>query len=70
MASKSIRNVKITDSLTLSECSDGYWLYDKTMGYNLAMKAETAEDAITEALITYQKKFQEMKQKKKNYMIV
>ena len=39
MATKSIRNVKLTDSLTISECKDGYWLYDYTRGMNLSMRA-------------------------------
>lgn len=46
----------LTDSLTMSECKDGYWLYDYTRGMNLSMRAKTQEDAFVEALTYYQKK--------------
>ncbi len=36
--------------------SKGYWLYDKTRGMNLAMRAETPTDAFVEALHYYQKR--------------
>tara|TARA_R110000765_G_scaffold345721_2_gene435942 strand:- start:671 stop:928 length:258 start_codon:yes stop_codon:yes gene_type:complete len=55
MATKSIRNVKLTDSLTISECKDGYWLYDYTRGMNLSMRAKTETDAFVEAITYYQK---------------
>ena len=53
---KAIRNIKLTDSLTMSECNDGYWLYDYTRGMNLSMRAKTQEDAFIEALTYYQKR--------------
>lgn len=56
MATKSIRNIKLTDNLTLSECKDGYWLYDYTRGMNLSMRAKTQEDAFVEAITYYQKR--------------
>jgi len=46
----------LTDSLTMSECKDGYWLYDYTRGMNLSMGAKTQEDAFVEALTYYQKR--------------
>ena len=53
---KAIRNIKLTENLTLSECKDGYWLYDKTRGMNLSMRAETETDAWVEAITYYQKR--------------
>jgi len=41
MATKSIRNIKLSDTLTISECKDGYWIYDKTRGMNISMRAKT-----------------------------
>ena len=46
----------LTDSLTMSECKDGYWLYDYTRGMNLSVKAKTQEDAFVEALTYYQRR--------------
>lgn len=37
---KHINSTKLTETLTLSECSDGFWLYDKTRGMNLSMRAK------------------------------
>jgi hypothetical protein len=65
MASKAISNIKLTDSLTISECKDGYWLYDETRGMNLSMGAETEQDAYVEAITYYQKRCAEVEQKKK-----
>ena len=56
MASKAINNIKLTDTLTMSECTDGYWLYDSTRGMNLSMRAKTQEDAFVEAITYYQKR--------------
>lgn len=38
--SKAINNIILTDTLTISECTDGFWLYDKTRGMNLSMRAK------------------------------
>ena len=51
---KNQNHMKLTGSLTMSECKDGYWLYDRTRGMNLSMKAKTQEDAFVEALTYYQ----------------
>lgn len=51
-----ISSVKLSDTLTMSLCRDGYWLYDKTRGMNLSMRAKTSEDAFVEALTYYQKR--------------
>ncbi len=65
MATKAIRSIKLTDTLTISECKDGYWLYDKTRGMNLSMKAKTEQDAYVDAITYYQKRCAEIEQKKK-----
>lgn len=55
-----IRSIKLSDTLTLSEChptascKGAWWLYDKTQGMNLAMGANTEIEALTEALDYYQ----------------
>lgn len=65
MASKAIRSIKLTDTLTISECKDGYWLYDKTRGMNLSMSAKTEQDAYVDAISYYQKRCAEIEHKKK-----
>ena len=49
-----IKNTVLNDTLTLSERHDGFWLYDKTRGMNLSMRAKTQTDAFVEALTYYQ----------------
>lgn len=65
MATKAIKSIKLTDTLTISECKDGYWLYDKTRGMNLSMRAKTEQDAYVDAITYYQKRCAEIEQKKK-----
>lgn len=65
MGRKAIRTIKLTDTLSISECNDGYWLYDKTQGWNIASRAKTEQDAYVEALTFYQKRCAEISQKKK-----
>ena len=50
-----IKTTPIGDSLHLSECHDGYWLYDDTRGINIAMRAETENAALIQALLYYQR---------------
>lgn len=40
--------------------SAGFWLYDKTRGMNLAMRAKTETAAFVEALEYYQERLQEV----------
>ena len=65
MTNKAIRHIKLTDTLTISECKDGYWLYDKTRGMNLSMRAKTEQDAYVDAITYYQKRCVEIEEKKK-----
>lgn len=57
---KHISSTKLTETLTLSECSDGFWLYDKTRGMNLSMCAKTPQDAFVECISYYQRRLSEV----------
>ena len=61
MSQKAIRSIKLTDTLTLSECKDGFWLYDKVAGMNLGMRCDTEEQAFVDALTYYQKRLTQVK---------
>lgn len=54
--SKHIHTDKLTPTLRLSECTDGFWLYDTTRGMNLSMRAKTPQDAFVECITYYQKR--------------
>ena len=56
MAQKAISTTKLTDTLALSECKDGWWLYDKVVGMNLGMRCKSPDDAFVKALTFYQKR--------------
>lgn len=58
--SKVISYKALTKSLSISECTDGFWMYDETRGMNLAMRAKTAEAAYLEALGYYQERLKEV----------
>ena len=60
MGRKPISSTKLSDTLGLAECHDGFWLYDYTQGMNLSMRAKTAQDAFVEALTYYQKRLQKV----------
>lgn len=48
----------VNDAGEMKPCGDfGWWLYDKTFGSNLAMKAKSKEDALIEALTHYNEYF-------------
>ena len=73
--SKLISSTTLCDTLELSECSDGFWLYDETRGMNLSMSAKSSTDAFVEALTYYQNRLREVEQehiilKKKVYAFV
>lgn len=58
--SKVISHTKLSETLGLTECPDGFWLYDKTRGMNLAMRAKSSTDAFVEALTYYQERLSEV----------
>ena len=58
--SKVISSKVLNKTLTLTECTDGFWLYDFTRSKNLSMRAKTEEAAYVEALEYYQRRLQEV----------
>jgi hypothetical protein len=58
---KVIRNVFKTETLSLTETTEGYYIYDYFVGMNLAMRAKTEQDACIEALLYYQKTLKELR---------
>lgn len=61
--SKIISHVQLTETLVLTERPDGFWLYDKTRGMNLSMRAKTPQDALVKALNYYQHRLAEVEKK-------
>ncbi len=59
---KTISVSQLPETLSLAECSDGFWLYDETRGMNLSMRAKTERAAFVEALEYYQKRLGEVEQ--------
>jgi len=60
MPMKVISQTRLSDTLELTECIDGWWLYDETRSMNIAMKATTKDDAFVEALTYYQESMVEL----------
>lgn len=58
MSRPPIAHFELTDTLALSQCHDGWWLYDRTYygGMNLAIRAKTEREAFVEALTKYQER--------------
>lgn len=63
---KVLNHKVLSDSLTISECKDGWWLYDETRGMNLAMRAKSSEAAFLEALEYYQERLQKIENEYKS----
>lgn len=57
---KTLNHKVLSDTLSITECTDGFWLYDETRGMNLAMKAKTSEEAFLDALDYYQNRLKEV----------
>ena len=57
---KPLKSEKLSATISLSECTDGFWLYDKTRGMNLAMREESKDLAFLVALEYYQKRLQDV----------
>ena len=53
---KPIRNVFKTETFTLTECTDGYYLWDRVRQMNIAMHAKTEQGALIEGLLYYQRR--------------
>jgi hypothetical protein len=56
---KVISYIKLDETISIAEYHDGFYLYDKTRGMNIAMYAKTKDDAFFEALKYYQKRLAE-----------
>jgi len=50
----------INDKTHITECTDGFWLYDGHRGMNLAMRADSEKAALLKALEYYQKRLIEV----------
>ncbi len=57
-----ISHIKLSETLGLSECHDGWWLFDNTRGMNLSMRAKTSTEAFVEALTYYQRRLMQVEQ--------
>lgn len=53
MKIKTINQIKFDENIILTECVDGFWLYDETRGMNLSMKCKSESAALFEALQYY-----------------
>ena len=51
---KTLNTEELSTALSLSECTDGYWLWDKVVEMNLAIRAKSREEALLHALSYYQ----------------
>lgn len=58
--SKANKHVFKNENFQLTECADGYWLYDFVLGFNLSMRAKTEQEAFIEALTRYQNKVKKL----------
>lgn len=61
MARRALKHIELTDKLTLSECDDGFWLYDYDAEMNLSMRANSEREALLEAITYYKSKAKELK---------
>lgn len=57
---KIISSTKLTDTLSITLCKDGYWLFDKTRCRHLSVRAKTSEEAFVEAITYYQRRLIEI----------
>lgn len=61
MSRPPISHKKLSETLSISECyrsgehPQGYWIYDKTRGMNLAMGIPNKDDAFIEVIHYYQR---------------
>lgn len=59
---RAIRTDHVLPTLHMSECPDGFWLYDDTRGMNLAMRAKTKEEAYVDAIKYYQQRLKKIEE--------
>jgi hypothetical protein len=63
---KAIRNVFKTDRLILTECTDGYYLWDHVAGFNIAIHAKSEQQALIDGLNYYQSYHSKLKKEHKD----
>lgn len=51
---KLLSHEQLSATLAMSECTDGWWLYDSTRGMNLAMRAKSRDEAFLTLAAYYQ----------------
>jgi hypothetical protein len=51
---KFISTTRLSETLTLTELTDGFWLYDETRKMNLAVHEHSRDAAFVQALTYYQ----------------
>jgi hypothetical protein len=66
LMSKVIRMFDLSKTLEISECKDGFWLWDSTRKMNLSMRATSITNALVEALHYYQQNLTDIEQKHKD----
>lgn len=57
---KTISHEVLSETVAITECTDGWWLYDETQGMNLAMRAESRDAAFMKAITYYQRRLLEV----------
>lgn len=62
---KTIRNVFKTETLTLTECRDGYYLWDKVAGFNITIQAKSEQQALIEGIECYQRYYSKLQKEHK-----
>lgn len=55
-----IKHTVLTPKLAITECTDGFWLYDETRGMTLAMRANSQQAAFVKALTYYQERLSDL----------
>lgn len=63
---KFIRNVFKNEHQCMTECADGFWIYDYSWQMNIVTSEKTEQAAFIAALSFYQKAFDESKNKYKD----
>lgn len=58
---KFIKKIFKNDNFSLSECNDGFYLYDYIAKMNIVMRAKNEQEAYMQALLYYQKKLSILK---------
>lgn len=62
---KVIKNVFKTNTLTLTECTNGYYLWDTVAGFNISIHAKSEQQALIDGLEYYQRYHSKLKKEHK-----